>query len=70
MTQNEQEVRNIIDVTKFAEWLKAIDMVKKGLMTILRTELLTTARGPTTALIPTPQNYKPCNKPCNKPSLL
>ena len=45
MTQNEQEVRNIIDITKFADWQKAVDMVK-GAYDYLENRITDNCQGP------------------------
>ena len=45
MTQNEQEVRNIIDVTKLADWQKAVDMVK-GAYDYLENRITDNCQGP------------------------
>ena len=45
MTQTEQEVRNNIDVTKFADWQKAVDMVK-GAYTYLENRITDNCQGP------------------------
>jgi hypothetical protein len=45
MTQNEQEVRNVIDVTKFADWQKAVDMVK-GAYDYLENRITDNCQGP------------------------
>jgi hypothetical protein len=45
MTQTEQEVRNIIDVTKLADWQKAVDMVK-GAYDYLENRITDNCQGP------------------------
>ena len=45
VAQDEQEVRNIIDVIKFPDWQRAVDMVK-GAYDYLETRITDNCQGP------------------------